>query len=246
MLAATMDSGEESPKRRSTFYVSLDGESRHLTKIPKAIESSVNFACNTFPICNSSSKGGILSRTTSSGAFDKTQHPKHEIEATPEPGQGKVQSLSRIFETHAQCVNGQSPDQKSKKIERTRSFKTIEKFQSRFSSKKNDDNNQTTNEKEGKNLSPLIKKTSDPQIKNQRQNGTFTSLIRRTHSTKLTRSSSTLVRATGKYSGSENENLNDFNVSGTHTNLIYDDHLNCNDDEISDDRKDREDGVHSG
>ncbi|XP_012145041.1 ras GTPase-activating protein raskol isoform X2 [Megachile rotundata] len=208
---------EESPKRRSTFYVSLDGESRQPSKIPKTIESD-KFVSNTFPI-STKTPNVVLTRTLSNNEALST--PKRMDETFPEP-RGKVQSLTKIFETpKSEQSNG--PDQR-KKVERTRSFKTIERFQSRFTGKKDanrkdsrlnntiacfevedeDSKKKTDNKRTTKNLDS--KSTSNARISStetrSKQNGstTFTNLlIRRTHSTKLARSTSTLVKPTGRH-----------------------------------------------
>lgn len=160
-----LDNTEDSPKRRSTFYVSLDGEPRHNTsKLVKTLSSadSEKFSCNTFPISTSkTSPSAVLTRTLSNNDAFVGQQRQHKnqrsvsidnsgvsCEATlPEP-RGKVQSLTRIFEGPIRsCVesgadgspndSGQQQQQQTrKKVERTRSFKTIERFQSRFTGRK--------------------------------------------------------------------------------------------------------------
>lgn len=155
------DEAEDSPKRRSTFYVALEGEGR---RIPKS--ESDKFSCNTFPIGNSKSATG-LSRTLSD----------NEALSGCEQQIGKVQSLTRIFE-------GPSEEPVRKKVERTRSFKTIEKFQNRFSGRKE----QTR--KDGR-----LNCTTTGCERNVNPPATLSNLlIRRTHSTKLARSTSTLAK----------------------------------------------------
>ena len=160
-----LDNTEESPKRRSTFYVSLDGESRHGTKLTKTLSNveTEKFSCNTFPISTSKNvPNSVLSRTLSNNdAFVGHQQHQHKHQqrsasidnsggttgeqATLPEQRGKVQSLTRIFEGPMRgCIdaevdsspNNQHEQQTRKKVERTRSFKTIERFQSRFTGRK--------------------------------------------------------------------------------------------------------------
>nr|KAF7420627.1 hypothetical protein H0235_010924 [Vespula pensylvanica] len=110
---------EESPKRRSTFYVSLDGT------------SSIG--------ASSISPKVILTRTLSNNE-SITSSRKHE-DSLPESHKGKVQSLTRIFESGKGSSNERSNNrvignEDRKKVERTRSFKTIERFQNRFTGRK--------------------------------------------------------------------------------------------------------------
>lgn len=299
---------EESPKRRSTFYVSLDGESRHLqAKIPKTSLSSVNgdsgFICNTFPTCHHTGSGGVggpnSRRTLNGGGSVSTLLAKREQDiaegSQPIPA-GKVQSLSRIFEQQSPQVKT-SDNQKTKKIERARSFKTIERFQNRFtnrkqtqssSSQENDapkKENQTTNDRGGEEeeeeeaAARKVEENGKPGTPNHgekklssrvkpvelkimpKQNVSLTSLIRRTHSTKLTRSSSALVRATaGKYYDECNPKIEYF--GSIERRIAYPERrINSNDryEKRNDDKNDREDprdsneererredGVHSG
>ncbi|XP_076281176.1 ras GTPase-activating protein raskol isoform X2 [Lasioglossum baleicum] len=213
---------EESPKRRSTFYVSLDGESRHPSKIPKTISSDTDkFTSNTFPISTSKAVPTvILTRTLSNN--ETVSSVKRAEDSFPE-SRGKVQSLTKIFETPKgeQAVAG--PEQR-KKVERTRSFKTIERFQSRFTGRKDasrkdnrlnntiacfevedEDSKKKTEEKRSSKITePKANgsaKTPAPESRSkQNGNTTFTNLlIRRTHSTKLARSTSTLVKVGGRH-----------------------------------------------
>ncbi|XP_046419064.1 ras GTPase-activating protein raskol isoform X4 [Neodiprion fabricii] len=289
---------EDSPKRRSTFYVSLDGESRHLAKIAKTIQSgdsgAFHHACNTFPICGSSSKGCSVSRTPNL-MLTRTSSAGSGFE----PEVGKVQSLSRLFEAPANNGTTNKPgEQKAKKVVRARSFKTIEKFQSRFTGRKaapiiqeqqpaipgvqsKEDklrvsdaiaafeasprnlggplDRSVTSEslKENEGTTPIGKTGRTRQLepaKNSKQSngGAFTSLIRRTHSTKLIRSSSALIRTAGKYpSTDEHPQGHGFErkMNGHRNHLECIDRLNVNvvfdDEERRDETEEPEDGVHS-
>ncbi|XP_034181939.1 ras GTPase-activating protein raskol isoform X6 [Osmia lignaria lignaria] len=215
---------EESPKRRSTFYVSLDGESRQPSKIPKTIgPEPEKFVSNTFPISTSKTVPNvILTRTLSNN--ESLSNPKRTDDTFAEP-RGKVQSLTKIFET-PKCDQPSNGCDQRKKVERTRSFKTIERFQSRFTGKKdaNRKDNRLNNtiacfeveDEESKKKSEATKRTAKNLESKSNSNGakistnetrskqngstTFTNLlIRRTHSTKLARSSSTLVKPTGRH-----------------------------------------------
>lgn len=127
---------EESPKRRSTFYVSLDGESKNKSSNNnKATSAAAEYTCNTYPIVAATktphhqSGGGVLSRTlSSSNRTTTTAAAKQERQECSGTG-GKVHSLTRIFETP-------QTDKRNKKVERTRSFKTIERFQNRLAGRK--------------------------------------------------------------------------------------------------------------
>lgn len=214
---------EESPKRRSTFYVSLDGEARQTSKIPKTIGSEPDkFASNTFPISTSKTVPNvILTRTLS----NNESLSKRGDESLPE-SRGKVQSLTKIFEAPKgdQVANG--PEQR-KKVERTRSFKTIERFQSRFTGRKDavrkDSRLNNTiacfeaESEESKRKVEAEKRPGASKVHEAKSNGaarigpgeakgkqngstTFTNLlIRRTHSTKLARSTSTLAKVAGRH-----------------------------------------------
>jgi len=241
----TAENPEESPKRRSTFYVSLDGSEparqpvAKLTKGHSADEGSEKFACNTFPIgpaskaaSASASKAtpvpGSLTRTLSSNdGLSAASAARNAEDALPEV-RGKVQSLTRIFEA-SKCERTTGTTEQRKKVERTRSFKTIERFQSRFAGRKesasrkdsrlnntiacfelDDDARRKKSEEhadpEGSTTRIVIEAKSTGCSREQRishhqetgrskQNTTLTNLlIRRTHSTKLARSNSTLVR----------------------------------------------------
>lgn len=211
-----------SPKRRSTFYVSLDNDTRQPSKIPKTINSdSDKYVNNTFPINTSKTVPNvILTRTLSNN--DSLPNPKRVEDSFPE-SRGKVQSLTKIFETPKgdQVTNGS--DQR-KKVERTRSFKTIERFQSRFTgrkdtsrkdnrlnntiacfevededSKKKPETDKRSKNHDSKSSNTVKINSSESRIK-QNSGTTFTNLlIRRTHSTKLARSTSTLVKTSGRH-----------------------------------------------
>ena len=233
----TTENPEESPKRRSTFYVPLDGSEQvrqpiaKLTKGHSTDGSCEKFVCNTFPIGSTSKTptSGSLTRTLSNN--DGFTSRRNADETLPEV-RGKVQSLTRIFET-SKCerppATSSGQTEQRKKVERTRSFKTIERFQSRFTGRKDSSNrkdnrlNNTiacfevendvagcrkkpTNTEEKPTARIVIESApksagssrehrishQEPRIK---QNTTLTNLlIRRTHSTKLARSNSTLVR----------------------------------------------------
>ncbi|XP_034951052.1 ras GTPase-activating protein raskol isoform X3 [Chelonus insularis] len=122
----------ELPKRRSTFYVSLESESRshHHPKLTKCLsQEPEKYVCNTFPI--STKNGPVLNRTLSNSA-ELNKRPETSIAGT----QGKVQSLTRMFETPAIVVESIGNSNQRKKVERTRSLKTIERFQSRLVGKR--------------------------------------------------------------------------------------------------------------
>ncbi|XP_011872660.1 PREDICTED: probable Ras GTPase-activating protein isoform X1 [Vollenhovia emeryi] len=232
----TAESPEESPKRRSTFYVPLDGgEPAARQPIAKLVKghstdgSCEKFACNTFPI------GGASSKTPASGSLTRTLSnndgfARRNAEETLPEVRGKVQSLTRIFEA-SKCERASATPsgqaEQRKKVERTRSFKTIERFQSRFTGRKDSasrkdsrlnntiacfevENRDAGSRKKPANaaeersaarsaVEPAAKSGRDHRLGHQepriKQNTTLTNLlIRRTHSTKLARSSSTLVR----------------------------------------------------
>lgn len=233
----TAENPEESPKRRSTFYVALDGSepTRPIAKLTKGHSTDGNcekFACNTFPIGSTSKTPttGSLTRTLSNNDGFTSSARRNVDEALPEV-RGKVQSLTRIFEA-SKCErtpatpSGQA--EQRKKVERTRSFKTIERFQSRFTGRKDSSSRKDSrlnntiacfevendagsrkkaaNAEEKSTTRIVVESASksagssrdhrtthqEPRIK---QNTTLTNLlIRRTHSTKLARSNSTLVR----------------------------------------------------
>lgn len=223
----TAEDPEESPKRRSTFYVSLEGEPparQSVAKLTKGHSTDDKFICNTFPIGSTSktSTSGSLTRTLSNN--DGFSSRKIADETLPEV-RGKVQSLTRIFEA-SKCdriASGGQTEQR-KKVERTRSFKTIERFQSRFTGRKESSGRKDSRlnntiacfEVEdgagcGKKLSNVEEKPAATRIVVEsaaksgssrghqepkgKQSTTLTNLlIRRTHSTKLARSNSTLVR----------------------------------------------------
>ncbi|XP_031836898.1 uncharacterized protein LOC116428867 isoform X2 [Nomia melanderi] len=216
---------EESPKRRSTFYVSLDGEARHPSKIPKTISSeSDKFASNTFPISTSKTVPTVILTRTLSNNESVSKRTTAEDALFPE-SRGKVQSLTKIFETPKAEHTGGGSEQR-KKVERTRSFKTIERFQSRFtgrkdasrkdsrlnntiacfevedqdSKKKNEDKRSSGKIIDSKANGSTKIPSSEPRNKQNGGGTTFTNLlIRRTHSTKLARSTSTLVKVGGRH-----------------------------------------------
>jgi len=237
----TAENPEESPKRRSTFYVSLDGSEPARQPVPKLTKGhsadgggGEKFACNTFPIGSASASKttpalGSLTRTLSSNdGLSAASAARNAEDALPEV-RGKVQSLTRIFEA-SKCERATGTTEQRKKVERTRSFKTIERFQSRFAGRK-----ESAGRKEGSRLNNTIacfeldddarrkkpEERADPEgsttrivieakstgssrehrishhqeTSRSKQNTTLTNLlIRRTHSTKLARSNSTLVR----------------------------------------------------
>lgn len=213
---------EESPKRRSTFYVSLDGEVRQPSKIPKTITSEPDkFASNTFPISTSKTTPNVILTRTLSNNESISSSKKTDM-SFPE-SRGKVQSLTKIFETPKS--ESTLPEQR-KKVERTRSFKTIERFQSRFtgrkdssrkdnrlnntiacfevedneSKRKNDAEKRSGATKPIENKSNGVARVSCNESRSKQNGTTFTNLlIRRTHSTKLARSTSTLVKVAGRH-----------------------------------------------
>ncbi|XP_050471995.1 ras GTPase-activating protein nGAP isoform X1 [Bombus huntii] len=220
---------EGSPKRRSTFYVSLDTDARQPSKIPKTITTeSDKFVSNTFPISNSKTVPNVILTRTLSNKDDSLSNSKRTEESFPE-SRGKVQSLTKIFETPKGEQMTNSSEQR-KKVERTRSFKTIERFHSRFTgrkdtnrkdsrlnntiacfevededSRKKPDADKRTNSKNQDSKSNGAGKISTETRTKQNGSTTFTNLlIRRTHSTKLARSTSTLVKATGRHASVDN------------------------------------------
>lgn len=157
-----LDNTEDSPKRRSTFYVSLDGEPRqNASKLVKTLSNadSEKFTCNTFPISTAKNPpSAILTRTLSNNETfvgkQARNNPQRSMSidnsgvdgagdtTLPVEPRGKVQSLTRIFEAPARIresgheTSSTESQQTRKKVERTRSFKTIERFQSRFTGRK--------------------------------------------------------------------------------------------------------------
>ncbi|KAL6448004.1 hypothetical protein ACFW04_000207 [Cataglyphis niger] len=238
----TTEDPEESPKRRSTFYVSLDGGEpparQSVAKLIKGHSTDDKFVCNTFPIGSASktSTNGSLTRTLSNNDGFSSTARRSADETLPEV-RGKVQSLTRIFEA-SKCDRMPSGGQteQRKKVERTRSFKTIERFQSRFTGRKESSGRKDSRlnntiacfEVEddagcGKKLSNVEEKAATTRILIEsaatksaagssrghqeprgKQSTTLTNLlIRRTHSTKLARSNSTLVRV-GRHASVDN------------------------------------------
>lgn len=238
---------EEPPKRRSTFYVSLEAGEQATLKLIKDYSTDngeEKFASNTFPIGTSKSTttttktttpNGVLTRTLSNNDSLAPSARKNVDETSLPESRGKVQSLTKIFET-PKCdrtigsgdgSGSGSRTEQRKKVERTRSFKTIERFQSRFTGRKESsrkDNNGRLNntigcfemdDTHGRKKPEKIEEKSTPRIiestkltavssrererihqePKSKQNTTLTNLlIRRTHSTKVARSNSTLVR----------------------------------------------------
>lgn len=211
-----------SPKRRSTFYVSLDTDARgQPSKIPKTSAEPIDkqFVGNTYPVTTTKATPNpvILTRTLSNN--DSLSNPRHREEPASFPeSRGKVQSLTKIFEaTKVEQVSNGGCDQR-KKVERTRSFKTIERFHSRFTGRKDasrkdsrlnntiayfevEDEDSASRRKPDADKRASSAKSSNGAAKiattetRGKQSTTFTNLlIRRTHSTKLARSTSTLVK----------------------------------------------------
>ncbi|XP_043518800.1 uncharacterized protein LOC122533282 [Frieseomelitta varia] len=210
-----------SPKRRSTFYVSLDTDARgQPSKIPKTSAEPIDkFVSNTFPVTTTKAAPNsvILTRTLSNN--DSLSNPRHGEEPAFPESRGKVQSLTKIFEaSKVEQVSNGGCDQR-KKVERTRSFKTIERFHSRFTGRKDasrkdsrlnntiayfevEDEDSASRRKPDADKRPSSAKSSNSAAKiattetrSSKQSTTFTNLlIRRTHSTKLARSTSTLVK----------------------------------------------------
>lgn len=207
---------EDSPKRRSTFYVSLENEPRH-AKFQKAASCDLEkYSCNTFPISTSKAPNVALTRT-----FSTTESSPRKSDGEP---RSKVQSLTRIFEAPKCNVVVEGVDQR-KKVERTRSFKTIERFQSRFTGRKENRLNKTiasfeeASDERRRNDDAVETKIGkfrrDEQLPakgtNNNNAGLTNLLIRRTHSTKLARSTSTLVK-TGRQAAVDfplNDSVND-------------------------------------
>lgn len=298
-----VENQDDSPKRRSTFYVSLDGESRQVTKLPKTVSLDPDkYSCNTFPIGTTKIPNAHLTRTMSN--HDTLTNGVVEKKCGVE-SRGKVQSLTRIFEASKE----EGPEQK-KKVERTRSFKTIERFQSRFTGRKdagrkdnrlnntipcietensdvrrksrNEDkcrsdekcrneekcrseekfrSEEKSRDEVERRAVPKIKsrtresrsileQTVTKQHNNNNNTTTFANLIRRTHSTKLTRSTSALVRparhnTTGS-SGDDSANHVDFR--GDNEKEILEDSIGRNEcpEGCAFEETDIDGGVHSG
>ncbi|KAK1133412.1 hypothetical protein K0M31_011223 [Melipona bicolor] len=214
-----------SPKRRSTFYVSLDTDARSQpSKIPKTSAEPIDkFVSNTFPVTTTKATPNsvILTRTLSNN--DSLSKPRHVEEPAFPESRGKVQSLTKIFEpSKVEQVSNGGGDQR-KKVERTRSFKTIERFHSRFTGRKDasrkdsrlnntiayfevEDEDACSRRKPDADKRSSSARCQDAKSANgavkiaatetrSKQSTTFTNLlIRRTHSTKLARSTSTLVK----------------------------------------------------
>lgn len=158
MSATTEQLSEDSPKRRSTFYVSLESSSsnsdpRQSSKFQKSSScDSEKYACSTFPITQSKTAPNVpslLSRTQSTNNESRGYTSGKRLDSSMLEPRGKVQSLTRIFETPKNNNNNNNKstsnnnnnlavetEQRQKKVERTRSFKTIERFQNRFVGKK--------------------------------------------------------------------------------------------------------------
>ncbi|KAL7295856.1 hypothetical protein TKK_0010901 [Trichogramma kaykai] len=146
----------EPPKRRSTFYVSLDTDSPRgsmMSKFHKSIScDSDKYLTGGFPLSQSKTAPNVtlLAKLHSDAGCSKNQNDASNV--------SKVQSLTRMFEmtpktskaatesaaasTSVLVVNNnnlKAPEvfvEQKKKVERTRSFKTIERFQNRFTGKK--------------------------------------------------------------------------------------------------------------
>ncbi|XP_076755689.1 ras GTPase-activating protein raskol isoform X2 [Xylocopa sonorina] len=220
------ESTEDSPKRRSTFYVSLDTDVRQPAKILKTVdaENSEKFVSNTFPISTTKTAPSVILTRTLSNNESLSKSKRSEESSFPE-SRGKVQSLTKIFEAPKGDSVANGPDQR-KKVERTRSFKTIERFQSRFTGRKDagrkdsrlnntiacfevedeESKKRTEAEKRASSKGQDAKSNGAARIGSSetkgKQNGSTTLtnlLIRRTHSTKLARSTSTLVKASGRH-----------------------------------------------
>ncbi|XP_076231952.1 ras GTPase-activating protein raskol isoform X2 [Calliopsis andreniformis] len=255
---------EESPKRRSTFYVSLDGEVRQPSKIPKTLSVDPDkFVSNTFPISTSKAVPNVvLTRTLSNN--ESLSSSKRVDESFPE-SRGKVQSLTKIFETPKSDQMANGPEQR-KKVERTRSFKTIERFQSRFTGRKDaarkdnrlnntiacfeveDDESKRKHEEKRSSVKAQESKSNGAARASEtrsKQNGstTFTNLlIRRTHSTKLARSTSTLVKVAGRHASVDSP-------CGVATPARNENHKSvgdkCKDEEVDDSVVDNDEGTES-
>lgn len=309
MIGNDNNISEDSPKRRSTFYVSLETENmnhaNNNSKINKKKLSTTivrdidKYTCNTFPISNCKNQ-----QTTTTTIINKkktglsrTQSTSNDIEKIDTCRNGKVQTLTKIFETPKLNDNNIIIDnnnikinQTFKKIERTRSFKTIEKLQNRFvnnGNKKNGDiNRDKLNNNNSKNnyiidnngsCSTIIndKKSKDDVDRMQKSqlihslkqknnmensNSSFGNLIRRTHSTKVTKSSSSLINKSsiiGRHGSidSPTMGLSKFHLNNNDNNLrsdfIGDNNTNeSNDfeyfDESGFDDADGDAGIHSG
>ncbi|XP_051154355.1 ras GTPase-activating protein raskol isoform X5 [Leptopilina boulardi] len=284
---------EDSPKRRSTFYVSLDGESRQGKIVSKTISHDAEKYCNTFPIGNTTAKTtGQLQRTLSNHDALTNSSVVENNKRTDVESRGKVQSLTRIFE--ASKVVDEVPEQQhnKKKVERTRSFKTIERFQSRFTGKKDSGrkDNRLNNtiacitdttenyshhdarrkihrddeeDVERTSIMPKIKSRSresrsivEQKVSKQNSNSgggssnnnnnnntSFANLIRRTHSTKLARSTSALVRAGRQTTIDDSSHHEDFSTD--HEKDNFDDTRNECPDGCVFKETDVDGGIHS-
>ncbi|CAD1468759.1 unnamed protein product, partial [Heterotrigona itama] len=223
MLNAENTAENGSPKRRSTFYVSLDTDGRgQPSKIPKttSTEPASNNTLLTTTKATTANNSVILTRALSNN--DSLSSARQaEGPGFPE-SRGKVQSLTKIFEASKGTVEQVAPNGGSdqrKKVERTRSFKTIERFHSRFTGRKDasrkdsrlnntiayfevedeDSSSRRRKPDAGKSSNGAAKITGS-EARGKQSTSTFTNLlIRRTHSTKLARSTSTLVKVSGRH-----------------------------------------------
>ncbi|KAJ8673027.1 hypothetical protein QAD02_004288 [Eretmocerus hayati] len=231
---------DDPPKRRSTFYVSLDGCEPLIPRHHRSAtceSPSEAFPCNTFPISSSKTAPNVPFLLRGGGDSSSKKNKHEPMKSNLEP-RGKVQSLTRIFESSKQQNGGSSTPSKNgqlmstssstssspssndsnearKKVERTRSFKTIERFQNRFVGGKSKDQSGQQQRQPTKAMAGnhevgverrAIPKSREPakSIQEQDRKGkvsnssgpSLANLIRRTHSTKLARSSSsTLIRS---------------------------------------------------
>lgn len=267
MLSVEEPAVEESPKRRSTFYVSLQENEPRSSRFQKSSDPSDKFSCNSFPITQSKTVPNVPLSVRANVDGSSSASKKLGEPGSLEP-RGKVQSLTRIFETSkgspsgglnnnggssgnlnnsgSKAISGSNNNiskaaaaaaasEQRKKVERTRSFKTIERFQNRFVGSKNKSAENAARKQDcpagaGRNktyelsksssvdriaeppkgAAPVDRRAPQPKIKSRSGNAAakavsgnngsaLTNLIRRTHSTKLARSTSAIIRSTERH-----------------------------------------------
>lgn len=267
------DNSEDSPKRRSTFYVSLEGETRnqHHTKITKCLSQDPDkYACNTFPISGTKNPPSTILTRTFSNSDGIGKRPIEPSVSTLAGTRGNVQSLTRMFETPAIVVDTADDTSTSqrKKVERTRSFKTIERFQNRFVGKKELDPRKDVASRLNNTIGCLDTESSSTErrkrkdevrskfvkaqlpnrqanISNESDNSSGTTLgnllIRRTHSTKISRSASALVKSSGRHG----DCTGDFSTEKNSLHVNESDVESANHDDV-DESAFEEAAIHSG
>jgi hypothetical protein len=195
MLGAEQPTGV-SPKRRSTFYVSLEGDSiRKSHKSGQGYEAEVTsgYSCGgVYPISPSKTAPNVplLARAQSTGTY----RPKRSESSSLLGPKGKVQSLTRIFEGPGSGKGPELEKEQRRRVERTRSFKTIERFQSRFTARKADPEARA---KSGSREPPIKAQTSLVDL-----------VVRRSQSAKLVRAAKS-AKPDDADSGQENDDEED-------------------------------------